>query len=57
MNDGIPLEHSRVCYAAIGDAIKYIKVVGTVAYLAKTDIKSAFRILPIKPVDSIACWE
>ena len=51
VNDGIPLEHSRVCYATIGDAIKHIKVVGTGAYLAKMDIKSAFRILPINPVD------
>ena len=51
INDGIPLEHSGVCYATIGDAIKHIKVVGTGAYLAKTDIKSAFRILPINPVD------
>ena len=51
VNDGIPLEHSRVCYATIGDAINHIKAVGTGAYLAKTDIKSAFRILPINPID------
>ena len=51
VNDGIPLEHSRVCYATIGDAINHIKTVGTDAYLAKTDIKSAFRILPINPID------
>jgi len=40
-----------VCYATIEDAIKHIKLVGTGAYLAKTDIKSAFRILPIIPDD------
>ena len=51
VNDGIPLEHSRVCYATIGDAINHIKAVGTGAYLAKTDIKSAFRILHINPID------
>ncbi|PFX27885.1 uncharacterized protein LOC111327038 [Stylophora pistillata] len=51
VNDGIPLEHSRVCYATIGDAINHIKTVGTDAYLAKTDIKSAFRILTINPID------
>ena len=40
-----------MCYAIIGDAINHIKVVGTGAYLAKTDIKCAFRILPINPID------
>ena len=40
-----------MCYASIGDAINHIKVVGTGTYLAKTDIKSAFRILPINPID------
>ena len=51
VNNGIPLEHSWVCYGTIGDAINHIKVGGTSPYLAKTDIKSAFRILPINPVD------
>ena len=40
-----------MCNATIGDAINHIKLVGKGAYLAKTDIKSTFRILPINPVD------
>ena len=51
VNDGIPEEHSTVSYATINDAICQIKSVGPGAYLAKTDIKNAFRILPICPMD------
>ena len=51
VNDDIPLEHFRVCCATIGDAITHIKNVGTSAYLATTDLKSAFRSLPINPID------
>ena len=51
VNDGIPLEHSRVCYATIQDDINHIKAVAKGAYLANTDIKSAFCILPINLID------
>ena len=51
VNDGIPPEHTRVCYATTEDAIQQIKLVGSGAYLAKTDIKNAFRILPIRQED------
>ena len=49
VNDGISHEHSSVQYANIDQAIKRIKQSGLGSYLAKTDIKSAFRILPIHP--------
>ena len=57
VSNGIPLEHTRVYYATIKDAINHIKVVGTGAYLAylrclfKMDIKSALGDLPINPID------
>ena len=51
INDGIPSEYTHVQYARIDDAIRMIKVVGQGCFLAKTDIKSAFRILPIRPED------
>ena len=51
VNDGISHEHSSVQYANIDHAIKKIKQSGIGSYLAKTDIKSAFRILPINPQD------
>lgn len=51
VNDGIDDEYSSVKYARIEDAIKCIKANGENCYLAKTDIKHAFRILPIHPDD------
>lgn len=51
VNDSIPKETSSVQYASIGNAISLIKSIGRGCYLAKTDIKSAFRIIPIHPDD------
>ena len=51
INDGIPVEHSSVTYSRIDDAIGLILGSGVGSCLAKTDIKSAFRIIPIRPAD------
>ena len=51
MNDGIPRELSTVHYATVDDAISLIKKSGRDRALAKTDIKSAFRIIPVYPSD------
>ncbi len=51
INDGIFSEDTHVRYATVADAIKLIKRAGLGCYLAKTDIKSAFRIIPIHPND------
>ena len=51
VNDGIPRELSTVHYATVDDAIALIKKCGRGGALAKTDIKSAFRILPVHPSD------
>lgn len=51
VNDHIPTERASVHYATIGDAISMIKSIGHACYMAKTDIKSAFRIMPIHPED------
>ena len=51
VNDNIPSEHTSVSYANIDDAIRFIKRCGVGSYLAKTDIKHAFRIIPIHPED------
>ena len=51
INDGIPREYASVKYTSITDAISKIVQVGKNAYLAKSDIKSAFRIIPINPSD------
>ena len=49
VNDFIPEESSSVQYATINDAISILKKLGTCCFLAKTDIKSAFRIIPVYP--------
>ena len=51
INSGIPRDFATVKYSSISDAIKLILYYGEGAYLAKTDIKSAFRIIPIHPND------
>lgn len=51
VNAGIDKAHSAVSYAGIADAVSVIKKLGTGCYMAKTDIKSAFRILPVHADD------
>ena len=51
VNDGIPKELASVRYATIEDAIGLIKSLGQGCLLAKTDIKSAFRIIPVTSSD------
>ena len=58
VNDGIPRELSSVHYATIDDAIKKISSLGAGCFLAKTDIKSAFRIILLHPRDfDLLCLE
>jgi len=51
INTFIPSEFSSVKYATIDDAINFIKLVGRGCVLAKTDVRSAFRIIPVHPSD------
>ena len=51
VNDGILSANTSVQYATIADAISLIKQCGKGCFLAKTDIKDAFRIIPIQPSD------
>lgn len=51
VNDFIPSEFSSVSYATINDAISALKRTGKGCFMAKTDIKSAFRIIPVHPDD------
>ena len=51
INDNISDEFTSVSYANIQDAIRNIKLAGRGCHLAKTDIKNAFRIIPISPKD------
>ena len=51
VNDGIPDIETSVRYATVDDAIRLIKQAGPGCFMAKTDIKNAFRIIPINPAD------
>ena len=51
VNDGISSDHTSVKYTTIDEAIQLIKSAGPGCFLAKTDVKNAFRIIPIHPDD------
>ena len=51
MNDGISSDYTIVSYATVENAIGLIKSVSPNCFLAKTDVKNAFRLVPIRPED------
>ena len=51
VNDGIPKDLCSLHYITVDDAIRQIIASGKGALLAKADIKSAFRLLPLHPTD------
>ena len=51
INSTIPEKYKHVTYATIVDAITMIQDTGLGAYMAKTDIASAFTLVPIHPDD------
>ena len=51
VNDGIPKGLCGLSYITIDDAIHKILQLGRNTLLAKIDIKSAFRLLPVHPAD------
>ena len=51
VNDFIPHDFSSVHYSTISEAIDFIKHSPHLVYMAKVDIESAFRIIPISPAD------
>ena len=52
VNDCIPYEFSSVSYASIQEAIEFINVdARKTVFMAKVDVESAFRIIPVRPAD------
>ena len=51
VNGGIPKELCSLTYITVDSAIQHIQRVGQGTLLAKIDIKSAFRLLPVHPAD------
>ena len=51
VNDHIPKDNYSLQYVRVDDAISILKSLGPGAYMAKSDLKSAFCIMPIHPDD------
>ena len=51
VNDGIPKDLCSLTYITVDSAIEQIMELGKGTLLAKIDIKSAFRLLPVHPAD------
>lgn len=51
VNDSMPQELCSVTYASLDDVIRILWSCGLEALMTKTDIESAFRLLPIHPDD------
>ncbi|XP_066463235.1 uncharacterized protein [Eleutherodactylus coqui] len=49
VNDGISKEQAAVSYASFDCAVELVRQAGRGAWLAKADIESAFRLLPVHP--------
>jgi len=51
VNDFIPSELCLVHYASVDDAVTMIKKIGPICHLANSDVRSAFRIIPVNLAD------
>lgn len=51
VNEGIPKELCSMSYISVDDAVRHILDSGPGTLLAKIDIKSAFRLIPVHPAD------
>ncbi|CAJ0945005.1 unnamed protein product [Ranitomeya imitator] len=49
VNDGIPSDETAVTYISFDKAVDLIRNAGPGALMAKSDIESAFRLLPVHP--------
>ena len=58
VNNGIPVGTFSVTYARFDDAVEILRSLGAGCYLAKADIKHAFRNLPVREADwPLLCYE
>ena len=55
VNYFVPPEFCSVQYATVDDAVQIIKRLGRGCALATTDVRSAFRIIPVHPLIT-SCW-
>ena len=60
VNDGIPKPLCSLRYPSIADAVQFIKMLGPGTLLLKVDLRNAYRIVPVHPLDRHLlglCWE
>ena len=60
MNDGINPDWCSLSYVTVEDAARVVAKLGRQTQLAKVDIKSAYRIIPVHPEDRLLLgmqWE
>ena len=60
VNDGISRSLCSLTYVSVDTAVKLVEQLGRGTLLAKVDIRSAYRMLPIHPDDRWLlgmCWE
>lgn len=51
INDGIKEDLASIAYVSIDLAVRQILKMGQGTLMAKTDVQSAFRIIPVHPTD------
>ena len=51
MNDGIPKPLCSLRYPSIADAVQFIKMLGPGTLLLKVDLRNAYRIVAVHPLD------
>ena len=57
INEGILEEYCSVKYSSFDAAVDMVKSVGQSAYMAKLDIKHAFRLCPVRKADwQLLCY-
>ncbi len=60
VNDGIPKEQSSLSYVSVDDVVHQVLKLIWGAYIAKMDVKQAYRNVPVHPTDSLLLrmqWE
>ena len=53
MNDGVDTLLCSLTYASVDDAVENVGQLGRGALLAKFDLESAYRLVPVHPVDCL----
>ena len=53
VNDGIEPELCSLSYSSVDEAVRLIREKGTGAQLAKLDLESAYRMIPVHPDDRL----